>query len=75
MAYRFEAKENKIIGIHLPSNEVDAVAECDNLQCANEAAKILNAAYHQNEESHYTASARLYNKAEQVPGFKWTEVK
>ena len=48
-----------------------AVASCDAPQ---EAVKLLDRAHYLNDvKRQYTASARLFYQAEQLPGFHWIE--
>ena len=38
------------------------------------AAELVTKAVHQNDQRHYTASARLYAQADGLPGFEWAEL-
>lgn len=61
---------NKVIFQHRDGESHD-VAQCDD---AAAAATLMNRASYLNDvRRQYTASARLFAKAEQLPGFRWIE--
>ena len=63
-------KGNRIFYVSI-NGENHEVADC--LQ-AEKAAKLMDRAQHLNDiKRQYTASARLFAKAEQLPGFTWIE--
>lgn len=67
----YAAIGNKVVFQHR-SGEFDDVAQCDQ---APAAVKLMNRARHLNDvKRQYTASARLFAQAEQLPGFQWVEV-
>ena len=64
----FKAVGNKIILIDRQGEECDW-AFCDKPE---EAIKLLDRGHYLNDvKPQYTAAARLFYKAEQLPGFKW----
>ena len=65
---------NKVIFIHI-NKETHDVAECADAQTAFKAAKLMDKAGYLNDiKRKYTASARLYAQAEQLPGFRWITI-
>jgi len=66
----YKAIGNKVIHEHR-SGEVSDVAVCSQAQAA---ADLMNRAGYLNDvKRQYTASARLFYKAECLPGFEWIQ--
>ena len=51
------------------NGEIDIVATCNNIEAAKIATELMNKAARLNWKRKYTASARLFHKAEQASGF------
>ena len=66
----YQAQGNTVV-FKCRDGEVNEVARCDD---ATQAANLMNRARHLNDvKRQYTASARLFAQAEQLPGFMWNE--
>ena len=57
-----------------PLEEGQKVAHCQTSEYASRAVTLLNSAIRENRAGHYTKSARLNARAENVPTFTWTGV-
>ena len=66
----YQARGNKIVLVDKYDGDLD-VAYCDQPEKA--IAMMLRAHYLNDTKHQYTASARLFYKIENLPGFKWIE--
>ena len=69
---QYQAIGNKIINMDTLTGESYDVALCDT---PTDAIKLFDKAHYLNDVKHkYTDSARMFAKAESLPGFKWLSV-
>jgi hypothetical protein len=64
-----EAKGNQVLQVN-PDNSRIEYARCDQPQ---KAIALMYKGWKLNDQRHYTASARCFFAAEQLPGFAWSE--
>ncbi len=65
----YSSRDCEIIATHRPSGEENVTATAATPEAAARAADIINRGMRLNDDRKYTASARMYARPEELPGY------